>query len=278
MELILFLALSGLVFLIGFSGISGRNREVQFSDSIRTLDAYLQGHLNDVFNGVNNDAIAVDNTGDEVLLGKYFAFCTETNSDAQCSGSDGARVLVYDVVGDKLSRSIIADITSGAATCPGLPPGPLATNDVDAQLLDCSRPRIVGDPEVESIDWGTQFLSGNAGVRNYAAAGFAMLRSPNSTRVVNIVHWTDSSTAGSPPSDNDFLDAAENMNDMFYSGANGYDPSGSMQFCFQSPDEKYSAVIVGLAERQTSFELEFDPRYTPDNPRPGQLPNTCGRW
>lgn len=274
-EIILFLALTGLIFLIGFVGIGGRNRQVQFTDSIRSIDSFVQSNLNDVFNGVNNAALVSDNNPDEVLLGKYFAFCSETNTHPRCAGGQGTRMLVYDVVGDKLSNGVIVDITTGTGSCPGLS---TPSADIDVKLLDCSRPRVAGDPEVGTIEWGTNFISANAGVRREAVAGFSIMRSPNSSRVFHVMSWNCGACVGSVPGDNDFINLVESGSQMFYSGANSYDPSGSMNLCFRGYDNQYAAILIGFGERQTSFETIFDPRYNPSRTRSGQIPNTCGNF
>lgn len=52
-ELILFLAVSMTMLTIGFSAISGRTADVQFTDSIRTLESQLRRNLSNVGFGLN---------------------------------------------------------------------------------------------------------------------------------------------------------------------------------------------------------------------------------
>ena len=274
-EVILFLALAGLVFVIGFAGIGGRNQEVQFTDSIRSMDSFLQGNLNDVVSGsIRENVSSMFTDGDTVYLGKYVAFCTDNSSHSRCSGANGARVWVYDVVGNRLSDDLISDIVSGTGDCGQ----PHSTTDVDVRLLDCSQPRVVGEPESENVDWGTHLLGANRGVHNYSTPGYGFLKSPNSQRVVLTQHYKNSAAT---PSDTEMFNLLEGgTNAMFDSSQHNYAFPASIVFCFQGSNDRYAVITAGFHERQVSIETEFDPIWYPENPRTdfgGQLPNACGQ-
>src|SRR5680860_356640 len=54
-EVILYFALSSAFIVIAFIGIQGRTANVQFTDSMRSLQSYLISEQNKVLNGVNSN-------------------------------------------------------------------------------------------------------------------------------------------------------------------------------------------------------------------------------
>lgn len=52
-EISLFVAISAVMLIIGFTAVSGRTEEVQFMDSTRTLESQLRRHMSNVGTGLN---------------------------------------------------------------------------------------------------------------------------------------------------------------------------------------------------------------------------------
>ncbi|MDX1765794.1 MAG: prepilin-type N-terminal cleavage/methylation domain-containing protein [Candidatus Saccharimonadales bacterium] len=226
-EVILFLAITGLVLVIGFAGIGGRSAAVQHTDSIRSLDAFLQSQLNEVFNGVNRFGSGESET--DVLLGKFILF------------PDDETVDVVSMTGTRLSEEDILDRKD--ETYP------------DRWLVYDSSPRSVGATSYK-LDWGTKFHSANVGANNLTANGVAIMRSPNSTRIFPIA-W-DFAAGLESNIDN------KNLYEPDTSGGFGYLLSPEVYFCLQGANGKYATISYAAGDRQNAFETYFDPEYSPD--------------
>lgn len=112
-EVVLFLALTALFMLIAFTGIVGRSRNVQFTDSIRSLEGFLQRQISDVRNGVN-----LTGEGDQlnqIVLGSVLKFNPDSDivniykiRGARLPSTTGsARSLIYDSVDDLSGGNIV---------------------------------------------------------------------------------------------------------------------------------------------------------------------------
>ncbi len=126
-EVILFLALSGLFLLIAFAGIGNRTANIQFSDSMRSLHNFLTSEQSKVRNGVNSSlevpascgspGTAVGTGGECVLLGRVVNFNEPV--DASSTESD---LIINTLYAEKLSASALAVNSSDIATIAGASP------------------------------------------------------------------------------------------------------------------------------------------------------------
>ncbi|HEX9679100.1 MAG TPA: prepilin-type N-terminal cleavage/methylation domain-containing protein [Candidatus Saccharimonadales bacterium] len=247
-EIMLFLAISGLVLVIGFAGISGRNANVQFTDSIRSLDFFMQKQFNNVLNGVNVSSDGRSSGGDQVLLGKYLVF-TE--------GSGG--IQVFDLIGDRLSEQEIQTVIDN------LPSG----QDPDRAILFASSPQAVtaSPNETYTLDWGVRFLNASKNnPNNTAADGFAIVRSPKSGRIFLVGHDSDNLSFSRLTNGNPSDDAT-----LFDPSANGYMSSQvSLNLCFHNDQNRRAVVMFGGSSAENSFDIGFDPdRFDSTNTRCG---------
>lgn len=154
-EIILFLALTGLFLLIAFTGLVGRSRNVQFTDSIRSMEGFMQRQISDVRNGVNLTGDGDDSN--QIVLGNILKFNV---------GSD--TVEVYKIRGARLT-----DVSGSARS-----------------LIYESTDRLIGADLVYEqgqyqLEWGVLFRDPPANGSTAHYVGF--LRNPNGTDIIPMI-------------------------------------------------------------------------------------------
>lgn len=167
-EVSLFMAISGLLLSIAIVGTANTIRTFRFTDSGRSLSAFVQKQYDNVLNGVNSRTtpLACENsivgsgtaknpgTGNCLLMGKLLLF-----------SQNSAVIKTYDIVGTEPSN---ADYSR-----------------TDEQLISDFTPKIVTTPGNSSynIAWGA-YISGIKRSDAQATNALALVRSPRSTRIV----------------------------------------------------------------------------------------------
>ena len=233
-EVILFLALSGLFLTIAFAGIRGRTESVQFTDSMRSLQSFLVSEQNKVLNGVNSSPTApascssgspVD-TGTSnncILVGRVISFGQDV--------TDLSKVTVSVLYGDKLSPTVIAE-------------------ENDLRLISETEPRSDGVTEsTYQISWGTEFdLSHSINIGSTAEKlnRIGWLRSPGSTRLVPI----------------SFEDAVSDLDDKdLYSTSFATTRIGNevnTKLCFRGYSGRVASILFGDGNGSSGINLVFD--------------------
>ena len=186
-EVILFLAISGLVFLIGIAGVGTRTQQSRYTDSIRTLNSEIEQMYNDVFTGVN--------TADD------------SNVDCEVAGSSGSGLSSSDpgesgcYLAGKVAffyqDSTQYDIFTLVATDNGAHDAVLNDSKFTDQSLEdqlLATDLRVARVEDKELKWGTRFLegvsnfgdpsSGTDSFKRTDAIGFVRL--PRSTQVYEV--------------------------------------------------------------------------------------------
>lgn len=154
-EVILFTALSGLFLIIAFVGLGGRTQNVQFTDSIRSMEAFMQQQISNVRNGVN--LTGDGDEGAQIVLGTILHFNV---------GSEN--VDVYKIRGARLTnpqgsaRDLIYDSVNG-----------LSGSD------------IVYEQGSYQLEWGVAFR--DPAINGSSANYVGFLRNPNGTDIVTVV-------------------------------------------------------------------------------------------
>lgn len=181
-EVTLFLAISGLLFLIALLGTGSTIRSVRFTDSGRSLEAYVQKQYDDIVNGVNErdntiscvsgtiSTITTQNVGSSncLLLGKLLVFT-----------ANDYNVTTYNVIGTE--------------------PSNVNYSQSDSQLVTAFKPQTVTQNAVSTyqIPW----LAHSSGFKrlsdNSATNALLLVRSPKST---NVLEYTFKIVAA-PPAD-----------------------------------------------------------------------------
>lgn len=282
-EVMLYLAIVGLVIMIGFNAVGGRTAQVQFTDSMRGLHGYVNSQYNEFINGVmpadltcsysddNNRTPEIYSTEDAqpdgtcVLLGKAFVFTDAEDGDSRI-------VDTYNLVG----RNLIS-----------------ATEDDNcgADDLRCLDPYVIdlNDPRVYELLWGTEFIKGNE--RNHTVfgnggnpiedaevngttdnvRGFGWLKLPTTNQVVPLVFGTN-------PAFGKFT--AEDFGpDIYVAHETVLQEEGSVPkvalntefnsaFCFQGSNGQYAMLVFGEGESQEVVNLTFGEETSTHDCRP----------
>ncbi|HSE61641.1 MAG TPA: hypothetical protein VLA88_05095 [Candidatus Saccharimonadales bacterium] len=227
-EVTLFLAITGLLFMIAILGTGNTIRSVRFTDSGRATTAFLQRQYDDIINGLNqrngNQACIAGvivpgnqpvGTSPCLMLGKLVTF--QVNSPV---------ITTYDVVGTE--------------------PANVDYGQTDTQLISAFQPRLITSVGVGTyrIPWeayisGTKRLSDNQGV-----TGLLLIRSPKSSRIVSYTY-----KPGAVP--------ATDLTPIVNSAAN---TSQTTNFCIKNADGVGLPVkiVVTSAPTQQAVQATFD--------------------
>lgn len=169
-EITLFMAITGLLFLIAVAGTGNTIRTFRFTDSGRSLEAFAQKQYDDVINGLNNRSASVScsngtvdtSTAQEIgssnclLIGKLIVF-----------RSGNTAVTTYNVVGTE--------------------PAGVNYSLSDDDLISAFQPRAVTNTATETytIPWGNAPSGFKRLSDNTATNGLLLIRSPKSSRLVS---------------------------------------------------------------------------------------------
>lgn len=232
-EVILFLALSSLFLAIAFTGIRGKTANVQFTDAMRSLQAFLVSEENKILNGVNSTPNSPSDcpsasgiTGESnncILIGRVVAF-GKNNADSEV----GVRVLY----GKKLL------------------PQDLASKS-DYELIKDSKPRPDEVIENYGISWGVTFnpaKSVNLDINDGLFDRIGWLRSPGSTRIIPIAFKSE-------------VDDTNLENDNLYKKSSGQTRLGDQvetRLCFSGDAGRVASITFGDRTGTSSTILEFD--------------------
>lgn len=175
-EVSLFLGISGMLFLVAVLATGGTIRNLRFSDSGNSLEAYVQKQYANVVSGVNSRdnqlicnagalsiGIQEPGTSNCFFMGKLILFSL-----------NDYRLHTYNIIGTEP-----ANVDFGLS---------------DEELIDSYDPRVATeiDPEIYSIPWQA-FISGmrrisTADATPQATNALAIIRSPSSTRLVTYTY------------------------------------------------------------------------------------------
>lgn len=276
-EVMLYLAVVGLVFLIGINAVSGRSAKVQFTDSMRDLHGYITAQYSQFVSGVKpydwgceytvaatpayeapNVGPAVTSDGSCILFGKVFVF--EAASDGPMA--DSAMVESYNLV----ARNVTDPADFGFVGC-------------DTENFVCLDPTVIdsGAPLTHQILWGTEFTAGNESTHllfgngnilqldtfpfnndNDNVRGFGWLRDPTTSKIIPI------SFGAQPPTK--FTASMLSDPTIYRSHAQallaGAQPRAligdfNSAFCFRGPSGDPAMLIIGEGESQEVVTLNF---------------------
>lgn len=172
-EVSLFLGISALLLVMALVGTGLSIRTTRFTDTNRSLHAYVQQQYDDLLNGVNSrngsqacNAGVVDTgtsqtpgTSNCLIMGKLIVF--------QQNSSD---LTIYDIIGTEPSNP---DYTKS-----------------DEQLIYDFTPTIVRSVGVQTynIPWSATISGSKRPIDGKAVDAFALIRSPRSTRIISYVY------------------------------------------------------------------------------------------
>lgn len=228
-EVTLFLGITALLFVIAVLGTGNTIRSIRFSDSGRSLAAFVQRQYDDIINGlntrlgnesctagvVNTGANQTPGTSNCLLMGRLLVFRVNNPT-----------VLQYNVVGTA--------------------PASVNYSQSDTQLISAFNPQAITNSGVVTYDIPWQaFLSGSKRLDdNQAVTALLLIRSPKSSRVVSYTY-----KAASP--------VVSDLSSVVNSAAN---VGKTTNFCLKNADNfgLPAKLVVTDAPSQQAVQIDFD--------------------
>lgn len=172
-EVTLFLAISAMLFLVALIGTGSTIRTIRFSDSGRSVTAFVQRQYDEIINGLNT------RLGNEVCSGG-----TVTTTGSQTPGTSDCLLM------GKLLIFALNSPTITTYDVIGTEPAGVNYNQTDIQLINVFVPRVITAVGVENyeIPWGAKLTGGKRVSDNQFVTGLLLVRSPKSSRVVSFTY------------------------------------------------------------------------------------------
>ncbi len=172
-ELSLFLGISALLLIMALIGTGATVRSTRFTDSTRSLHAYVQQQYDDLLNGVNS------RSGAEA--------CASGAVDITTPQTPGTSNCLF------MGKLVVLKQGTSVATSYNIVGTEPATADYakpDEQLIYDFTPTIVANVGVDTfqIPWQASVSGSKRPVDGNAVDAFALIRSPRSTRIVSYVY------------------------------------------------------------------------------------------
>lgn len=181
-EVMLFLALTGLFLLIAFIGVGSRSQQVQFTDSMRSLQSFMQKQQNDILNGVNPRLDDPDCTVDP-------SGAILWSSSLLVAGQSNCAMLGKMVVFQLNSPQANVHTILGRALSSANPAGPnyLDPSQNDIELIDGAQPHALDVVLMQpyEMEWQSEFVEGFNNTTANPIKGIGFIRSPGSTNILN---------------------------------------------------------------------------------------------
>lgn len=170
-EVSLFLAVSSLLFIIALIGTGNTVRSSRFTDSSRSLHAFVQKKYDDILNGVNS------RPGAEVCNAGSVSSGTQTPGTSDCW-------LLGRLITLTRGTSIVH-----AYNIIGTEPAGVDYSVSDEKLIYNFQPTVVTTTGVDTFEvpWAASISGSKRLSDNKAVDAFALIRSPRSTRIVPYV-------------------------------------------------------------------------------------------
>lgn len=230
-EITLFMAITGLLFVIAVLGTGNTIRSVRFTDSGRSLEAYVQKQYDDIVSGLNNrsdqvscNAGAIDTTTSQTVGTSNCIFMGRLLQFKQGSPT----ITTYNVVGTE--------------------PVNVNYSQSDEQLVIAFAPQTVNNTGVTTYDvpWGAPFTGFKRLNDSTAANALLLIRSPSSTRIIGYTF----KIAGSAPTPAEVTAAVNTASSR----------AQTTDFCIKNYDQQgppAKLVITGGAN-QSAASIIFD--------------------
>lgn len=255
-EVLIVLAVTGLLFVSAAVLIAGRRQQTEFNQAIRHVQQQLQQVINDVATGyypkTDNFICTVTGTNapnvssgvseqgtntDCIFMGKTIQF--------DIAGTSPEQFKVYTMVGRRLSSTGSGDDSTTRANAK---PIAIAPSSTDTNVPDNSETyQLLGGLTTASMVWGASSNPiGSVGFMQSLAPPTVGESSSQTIRVIPVANSTLNTT--SPL-------GVTQINDNFATSA--FDPAG-VRICFASGTTEQSGLItIGGAGRQLSVTLDI---------------------
>lgn len=230
-EVMLFLGISGMLFLIALLGTGATIRSVRFTDSGRSLEAYVQKQYDDIVNGLNQRDSNITCTN-----GTVDTTTPQTVGTSNCFFM--GKLLVF--------RQGNSTVTSYNVV--GTAPAGVDYSQSDESLVIAFKPQALTQTSVSTYNLPWQaYASGFKRLSdNVATNGLLLVRSPKSTRILS---YTVAVPATVP---NDLTSIVTNTTTNLGTTAN---------YCIMNADNlgpPAKLVVIGTISNQTAASIVFD--------------------
>lgn len=232
-EVSLFLGISALLLTMALVGTGLSIRTTRFTDSTRSLHAYVQQQYDDLLNGVNS------RFGNEACSGGVV-----NNGTSQTPGTSNCLYMGKLIVFQQNSSKVVS------YNIVGTEPATVDYGKSDEQLIYDFTPTVVTNAGVDNFDipWLATISGSKRIVDSKAVDAFALIRSPRSTR---IVAYTFKQPTGN-------YNLASLVNPSVAANANNI--SKPTNFCISSADGlgTPSKLTISGGQGQDAIGVSFD--------------------
>jgi type II secretory pathway pseudopilin PulG len=242
-EVMLFLAITGLLFLIGFWGTGFQVRNVRFTDGMRDLNSYLQQQYNLVATGANPREVTAtcSNPGGGVSTPPSFG----TGGTTTTAGSSGSCVLLGKLMKFKPGSS---DLVTYYVVGKRLDTSQLTGDDM-TDLVNSSPAISPQATETYNVNWGLTFLQSGTASPNNLSQAFAFLRSPSSGKILSFAFSSNTI---------DNNTAYGNDSQLRVGGVLSSSTAQNAGFCFKDSSDHKAIINLGSGQRSNALDLTFD--------------------
>ena len=238
----LFLAITGLLFLIGFFGTGNQVRSVRFTDSARGLQSYLQKQYGLVSTGSNPRDVGATCSA-AGALGTPPTFAAGTTVPGDTAGDAGDCVLLGRLVKFNPESSTV---TSFYVAGRRLATSQLTGDDM-ADLVASGATLSPQAGESFTINWGLVFHQPSSAGSGEQSQAFAFLRSPNNGRIISFAFSNNAvSNATAPGNDASFRSAITSANLAKNAG-----------YCLKDNNGRNAIIKLGYDQRADAIDVAF---------------------
>lgn len=246
-EIMFFLAISSLMMFIVFNSIASRQQYIQFTDSMRSLESFVQLQRDNSESGVNDRPGGTPgcdtSIGNCIFLGRVLLF-----GGTDKAALDPNNIDYYVVTGQRLTAN------DEVGRCAGI------------SFLTCAEPTTEDSPRQYELFWQAAFTGGEhvaSDGNTYSSRAIGFLKNPRSS-TVNSVSYTDDrdlAAAGVPlvvinHTSNDIINSESNYNNTNNLVAISDNDDVKAHYCFESAGGKYQAALI---IEGSTIRLSFDP-------------------
>lgn len=255
-ETVLFLAISGLVLLIGFQGIGSRTSGAQYNDSIRSLESTISQAYSSLSTGVRSAGLSNSNCSGSGGVSPVAGGTIGTDPGASGCVNMGVLIEFVDQGDSDVVRTyqITGDLLWGDAL-------ELGDSDTELTLVNRSMPHINFENVQETdISWGTQFIASmgtNPDGLSFTPQAFGLIRSPGSSKLFPVVmtQALDPSSGAIMHLGNAFIDASgDNTGPMGGSS----DDNFAFIYCLEGVNGMRGDVDFGFSEASVGIEPQVN--------------------
>ena len=267
LEVLIFIAVSSLMFVSAMRAISGRQKQVQFTQSVQEFDAKIKDIINDVTTGYypTNDTVDCTVSGDDVVIIDGSGTNQELGTNDDCIyvgkvidfkiNDDDTAMRIYAMAGKRYSDNeltpsdSIGDAKPKAVSLPGI--STFTESAVNFNTLYVLKVTIVIRPKSDVVltDYGSLAFMSNFVGSSVSEAQAVQIggilgtnRDNDEQSSLNVINQITDDPGGGPSPPDGFFEA---------------NTAEGVVICLESPDGRKASLTVG-ANISSSTNLQID--------------------